>query len=274
MKVAHITPAKYILEFDRPGAIHLCLAHLILEKSTYAEAFKTLSSRNRFNENENGGMVILDNGAFELDHAIPDDFLIEAAIKIHPQEIVLPDVRRDARSTLERSEAFIARAKRTHGLGYEHTYMAVPQGTHYAEWRQNLLDLSAIPDISTFGIYEETEKWFPDGRIGLLKELATGVPQLWEAGKKVHLLGFSEGLKDMFYAASVPWVRSTDSGKMIVWAAHGIGYNRLVEQGGPPPYPGRPKGYFDAVFTMEQLECAFGSVKTLDRWMEQHSVCN
>ena len=255
MKVIHIVPTAHIAEMGTPGTMHLPLAQVVLRDRAYARHYRSITTL------VPRTYVILDNGAFEAGAALSADELMLAADMIRPHEIVLPDVLRDPTATVARSVTFVNELRRyLPGV----RKMAVPQGSTFPVWEKCLRDLvSYIPDLDVIGVFEETEKWFPDGRLGVLRSI---LPFVRERGLTVHLLGYCEDLQDLWMVPrQYPWVRSMDSGKVCVWSMH---HKEIYPGRHAPQYPGRPKDYFDLTMTEEQFRTFRLNVARIDRYLE------
>ena len=91
MKIAFI-PTIHTLESDDTD-YHMALTHLVLKYPEYEEYYSNVE-----------GYVILDNSLIELGGSVDVETVMEAADKICPHEIVLPDVFLDCDKTLEATE--------------------------------------------------------------------------------------------------------------------------------------------------------------------------
>ncbi|MFF4323746.1 hypothetical protein [Streptomyces sp. NPDC001568] len=93
-----IAPSAYLEAFvgQDPARVHHVAAQHVLSNETYRDFFRR--------EAERGAEIIVDNGVFDLGHALPTVDLVKAAQAVKAQEIILPDVMRDGPATITASE--------------------------------------------------------------------------------------------------------------------------------------------------------------------------
>ncbi|GII96724.1 hypothetical protein [Sinosporangium siamense] len=81
-----IAPPRYLEAFvaQEPARVHHVAAQHVLSDSAYRKFFRR--------EAERGAEIIVDNGVFDLGHALPAADLVLAARAVDAREIILPDV--------------------------------------------------------------------------------------------------------------------------------------------------------------------------------------
>jgi hypothetical protein len=93
-----IAPPGYLDAFvaQEPASVHHVAAQRVLTDAAYRTFFRREAQR--------GAEIIVDNGVFDLGHALPAADLIMAARAVEAREIVLPDVMRDGLATIKASD--------------------------------------------------------------------------------------------------------------------------------------------------------------------------
>lgn len=181
MKVATILPQTYLNVVEDDDYL-MALAHLInkpgMEK--YTSFFKKKAA-------EENTFVIMDNGLIEGDPR-PINELLDKAIAIGADELILPDVFRNSKETLrvvEDATIYLARHYSEFGnMGF----MAVPQGETLEQWLSCAVLLLENPAISCLGIPKVlVDIVGRDGRYIAIKHLMERVGDL--GGRDLHLLG-------------------------------------------------------------------------------------
>jgi len=260
MQASIISPVSLLDAVSLRQKLHLVLVQELERSKAYAD-FYTNVIRPR------GDYLILDNGAFELGEAASAELLLKWVRLLHPDEIVLPDVREDSFATLSRTTDFIQHVLPL--IDYPIKCMAVPQGKNLQEWMMCLHIMLSIPQITCIGPYEESADWFPyGGRLSLLERIKSDV-----LGKvDVHLLGMDEDLVELRVGGPTvcSWVRSTDSSKPV---CYGLGGVKLDAQYGPRgvKYPGRSKDFFECTVSPTQREAVLHNVDVLHGWLTDES---
>ena len=96
--VSVIAPPDYLDHFvaQEPARVHHATAQRILTDATYRAFFRR--------EAERGAEIIVDNGVFDLGHALSAADLIKAADAVGAREIILPDVMGDGPATIKASD--------------------------------------------------------------------------------------------------------------------------------------------------------------------------
>jgi hypothetical protein len=161
-----------------------------------------------------GDFIILDNGAPE-GSLVRDELLISTANAIKADEVILPDVLRDADATIKASTS----GKILSAIPFQHR-MIVPQGKDWDEWETCFVDLYKITKPRTVGV----PKWLnelPEGRIRALRFL-----RLYQHSHSehfdIHLLGMARAPKYELAELNFPWVRSIDTALPVALAQVGI----------------------------------------------------
>lgn len=209
MKLAFITPTKFIEEFGSQGDFTLALAHLIDtgSENEYEKAIRRA-----------GLPIILDNGLFENHESVGVLELLSKANGIGAHTVFVPDVLYKKEETAaELDHAIITR--NSVGL-HEIKIGAVPQADNVEDYQEQLLDFNNNPDVSLIGLSilsiphsyrKEFEGDITKSRIALLKwmieKARDGV--VW---KNCHLLGLGDSYEDVLFAKNnCYWVVSNDT---------------------------------------------------------------
>ena len=96
--VSVIAPPAYLDAFvaQEPARVHHVAAQRVLTDPAYRSFFR--------HEAQRGAEIVVDNGVFDLGHALPAPDLIAAARAVDAREIILPDVMRDGPATMKASD--------------------------------------------------------------------------------------------------------------------------------------------------------------------------
>jgi len=184
---------------------HLVLAQYLLEDTQYAEFYKERSRR--------GDFIMMDNGAAE-GSLLTSKQLYDAMQMLHVDEVVLPDVLRDAEATIEKTmdrdvlEIIPARMR-----------AVVPQGETFEEWTGCANFFVSNMEFATMCIPKHTEQ-FGDGRVNIL----TFIQQMgWHNSYNIHLLGVwgEPRIEVPALKAIAPWVRGIDTAAPFAYAQKG-----------------------------------------------------
>jgi hypothetical protein len=199
LKIAVISPNTGLAETLRLS-FHFVLAPKIVNDRALQYKYADMA--------RNGDFVIIDNGAPEGE-SLSASAYIEVANNVGADEVILPDVLRDAEATLRASfnkdllNVFPACSR-----------MIVPQGEDWADWDACLEVMVEKIPARTIGI----PKWLnelPGGRRRALEKI-------WQMGLhsryNIHLLGVARPLFDEMGELCVPWVRSMDTALPIALA--------------------------------------------------------
>ena len=225
MKLASIVPQNY-LHMTTEANFHMALAHLIGEPG-YEEYTAFFQNRKR------GSFCILDNGVIE-GNPMPIETIIDRAILIGADEIVLPDAYKDGPATVHMVEdALKVLIERFGDHGWPFKLMAVPQGDSAESW----LECARLL-LDEFGLYIDTigipkhlidTAGSRDARLYAISDLADSYGNL--EGYEIHLLGCWKTPLEVLTIAKaseqgiIPTVRSCDSAIPYVYARHGLRFS-------------------------------------------------
>lgn len=188
--------------YQRRRGFHLALAQYFTSRP-YTMMFRDLRRAHAF--------IMLDNGVAE---GTPQEWYKILAINdlIEPDEIVLPDVMRDAEGTATAS----AKVASTIPL---YKRAVVPQGKDWTEWRWCLDAMHNSFDFTTICVAKHLES-LPGGRAQAVKFIRDS----YGTRHNVHLLGFyANPLKEIANLAPVKeHIRSIDSAAPIAWAQQAL----------------------------------------------------
>jgi len=207
MDYAPIVPPQGLgLFFKYEYTSHMALAQYILDDPRYAEWY----GRERFQAPKSH--LIVDNGIAE-GVSLPFREVVEAAEYVRADEVVMPDVMRDARETIRSTLD-----QHSMSLVPEENRMLVPQGDDWMSWTYCL---SIFTDPQTIrarsiGIAKHLES-LPGGRPHALQIIKDrGVDKRYE----IHLLGvWRQPFAEVRRAAEVlPTIRSIDTGAPVAYA--------------------------------------------------------
>lgn len=239
MKFSHIVPSKHLQDLDEYSGCYLMLSHLIPKDELYT-AFFAQSEK----------FKILDNGAFENGYPEPIATLVDKAAMVKADEIVLPDVFRDAHYSKVHTVTALDYLKK-HKLIGKYKLMGVPQGKTHHEYLESLKYLLAIPEIDTIGLsFIIIDECFREvtGVKGVMPNriFLTALLDLagFCMGKEFHLLGM-ENCKELTYQKKYPWIRSADSSTACVHGMHKVRFDR--EEGLLQKRIQKPDDYFDDI---------------------------
>lgn len=246
MKVAIIPPTSLLEEYGMMGdEYHLCLSARVLQDQVYAEFYRWRSKL--------GDWVILDNSAHEQLEGQRVEQLVDAATRIDPHEIVLPDRLFFGEDTADLACEALPVFRRL----FPHAkLMGVPQGRTRDEWEACLQVLTQL-GVDTVGISKDYEVW-PEQLYGLIGLAASyGFTR-----EQIHLLGWGRNLWEL--AALAGLARGVDSAKPIVYALEGVTLPHAITQENAPKYPRRRPGYDNEAgpFTPEFHDIAQANVNT------------
>lgn len=192
MKLASIVPMKNV-ERTFDGDYAMMLTHLA----------KYYPKRENFLPASRQCYRILDNSLIELGGAVDMEQLIAAAEMCDADEIILPDVFKDAAATL-RSVVQAIEWLDDHQLKHKYRLMAVCQGDTPAEFERCFRTLESFPTIHCIGIPKVAETIHPNGR--------PGFEYLWQGSPKtIHLLGCWSNLTELLEYENPARIRSVDT---------------------------------------------------------------
>lgn len=219
MKLAFITPIKWINQFGNQGDFHLALSHLLDRFKANEYEKELLKSKIP---------IILDNGLFENGNPEGIDSLINKAIRIKVKIFFAPDYLYNAEQTKNSVKITkdILKKRQVNNL----MLGVVVQADTKEDWIKQYIEFCNDSDIALIGLsilsiprcfgswnkrkHEKKEKYQLDlneitsSRIECLKELQ----KLDIKHKACHLLGLGNSYKDVIYAKeNCPFVFSNDT---------------------------------------------------------------
>lgn len=223
MRLAFISPTRYIPVFGILGDFQLALAHLLDDNAVNEYEQALLST---------GQQIVLDNSLFENHKPEGIDSLIRKALRIQATHFFAPDYLYDAKKTLDAAKNAIYIAKKLNVLDKVKVAAVVQASTEqeffwlYDEYLKipeiDLIGLSILAIPRCFGSFNKTsrksdvyslnEREITSSRIDCLKAL------LKRGGntKSCHLLGLGDSYADVIYAArECPFVVSNDTSSAI-----------------------------------------------------------
>lgn len=190
MKIANILPLKYDSILPS-GSYKMLLAHLKDEYHLTRDV-----QRNCY--------TIMDNSLIELGGAVNIDAILEAAEKLNPDEIVLPDVYCKGRENYECILNSINELRVKGALG-KYKLMAVCHGENISEFEHYFNLIKRIPEISCIGIPKVAATIFHGNR--------NNAEYLWQQDctKEIHLLGCWDSLIEILGYEHPAKIRSMDT---------------------------------------------------------------
>lgn len=212
MNIAHIVPVKqmYLIE-DQP--IAMFLTHLVENYPEYEHFAKNFK-----------GYKILDNSLIEVGKAMSIGRVIDAACRIHADEIILPDVFRSSGPTLHAVESGLTTID-TMGMSQAFYVMAVAQGHSAETFKQCYEALEKINEIDVIGIPKITAKLHPKGRPYF-------EPLWFNSHKSIHLLGLWYSFIELSAYRALNRIRSVDTCLASFFTLHGLEYASAVRPDG------------------------------------------
>lgn len=224
MKLASIVPQNY-LYITAEAEFHMALAHLVGEPEY--ETYTRFYQRRKANS-----FCILDNGVIE-GNPMPIETIVEKALLINADEIVLPDAYKDAAKTIKMvNEAITYLVKKYGEHNWPFKLMVVPQGNTEREWLECAKSLirQCGEYINTIGVPKHliTTVNVRDARLYAISNL---VDEINLEGYEIHLLGCWKTPLEVLTIAKaseqglIPKVRSCDSAIPYVYARHGLRFS-------------------------------------------------
>lgn len=261
MRIALIPPVPDLDKFATGTGFHLLLSHLF-EINGYCDYYLRRS--------EIGDYIVLDNSAHEFGRGNDMQRLLREAERVRADEVVVPDALFDSRGTVQKAREALKwlntpQGSRAYARAGRPRLMLVPQGHDRPEWRWSLKHLlEAYWDWAgdarlspVIGVSKDYYYW-PRGLVSLIKD-EVGPYRDTYPDLDVHCLGWPTDLWQLAYVArELPWVRSTDSAKPLVYAKNYI----LLEPGGEvPKYPRRDERYFHDPLDASTFEYAWRNIE-------------
>ena len=175
MQLCSIVPLNN-LDVVNNRKYNMLLAHLCKSKK-YIEWAKDLK-----------GYKIMDNSIIELGESFSFEDLIDCATECNVDEIVLPDVFKDPKKTIELVKSNIIRYKSMNPKK-KFKLMAVCHGKNVDEFKECFKELSQIDEIQVIGIPKVVTTWCGD-RSKLFDIFSN-------TNKEIHLLGCWKSFKEL-----------------------------------------------------------------------------
>lgn len=265
MKLALITPIPELDRFATLSKVHLVLPEHF-DDDRYLQFYKYRRSV--------GDYVIMDNGAHEHAGPLPISELMMRAVELGPNEIVLPDVQRDAQATLAATSSaleWLTRNTKAYDAAGRPRLHIVPQGTSMDEWsgcRDALFHLTRnflagtsgvvpLPRYPIVGIAKHHEDLITGGITRLVASCRVH-PEINKS--QIHLLGWPRRLYAVKEVQQMyPEVRSVDTARPFTFAKMEVPVDRP-----PDPksarYPERDVEYFTDAIPEDQRFLARANV--------------
>lgn len=235
MKIAIISPTKFLETYSSLGEIHMCLAHEAIKNSTYANFFAAQRAA--------GKWVLMDNGAHEGIRVIGQE-LVNLCKIVNPSCVIMPDVLDNYEDTKKDTLEFYEKHANDI-LNLDIDLMAVPQGKTFAEFLDNYKTFTALKNVNFIGISYTIlfndipgyEKIILSGknkteqqklrRASLIKYLQEN--NIINVNKKHHLLGLSDPTEFDFYR-KIDGTISSEIHSCDTTSAFTMGYaNRIID---------------------------------------------
>lgn len=220
MQLSFICPTSYLEYLDKYQDNYLLLAHIGLVDVQYREFFK-----------QNSKYKIMDNSAHELGESVDFNRIIDLALELDCQELVLPDKLYDYDATVMKTEEAIELLRRRGLLG-RFKLMAVVQGSNYATYMKCLTRFMGNPHINVLGAgfwivanafkpFSGEEEVMPN-RLMFSREMASGFFSdiYFQKTKTIHLLGLGDCL-ELKYQKQYSFIRSNDSAAAVKYGMAG-----------------------------------------------------
>ena len=216
INVSVIAPAAYLRDFvsQSPPTVHHVAAQRVLQDPAYRAFFA--------HEAALGACIVLDNGVFDLGHALEPEQLVRAARLVSAREIILPDVIRDGPATMKATDEA---ARRVLDLSDEFRLAAVVHGSDDAQWLRCYDHFVSDPNIATITL--PASRLAVAGReISKNRVAATG--HLADRGMieprvTYRLLGLGRtGHLELFHQRQHDWIASVDCAAPVILGAMGV----------------------------------------------------
>jgi hypothetical protein len=248
IKISCEVPTAYLDTLGKQMHYEFCLAHIAEENEQYLKFYQKQVALGR--------LCILDNGVFELNHAIETSRIMQIYEKLLPAGnviLVAPDAHGDGQKTIYNIKNFIQEVGPQEN---RRRIMGVVQGRDLEEWLWCYDQLAHNPDIEVIGTPYILN--FPVLNLSLSKPSAVisktktqmfSRIKLYEilmernklCDKPHHLLGTSDPY-ELYFQSAIPQIQTVDTSTPIVQAlsfkhlsAHGF-FNQEEKEQRPPNY--------------------------------------
>ncbi|MEV4333492.1 hypothetical protein AB0K02_23610 [Streptomyces sp. NPDC049597] len=229
--VSVIAPPAYLNDFvaQEPARVHHVAAQRVLTDPVYCTFFRR--------EAERGADIIVDNGVFDLGHALPSADLVTAARAVDAREIILPDVMRDGPATIKASEEA---AREILGLSDGFRLCAVVHAADDEEWLR-CYDHFASSDYVGAIALPASRRPAPEEQLCRTRWTATRYLEdrgMVEERIVYRLLGLGRtGHLELVEQREHEWIASVDGAAPVILGAMGI----AMLPGGPYEKPTTPR---------------------------------
>ncbi|WP_079408420.1 hypothetical protein [Streptomyces sp. 3211] len=229
--VSIIAPPDYLDAFvtQEPARVHHVAAQRVLTDSAYRTFFRC--------ESERGAEIIVDNGVFDLGHALPAPDLIAAARAVAAREIILPDVMKDGPATIKASDAA---AREILELSDAYRLCAVVHAADDQEWLR-CYDHFASSDYVGAIALPASRRPAPEEQLCRTRWTATRYLEghgLVNEQIVYRLLGLGRtGHLELVEQREHEWIASVDGAAPVILGAMGI----AMLPGGPYEKPSTPR---------------------------------
>ena len=194
------------------GMYHLLLAHDVVEpKNRYAY-------RDIFKYGMHDAFTIMDNYLIELGRSVDTATMAEACRVVMPDVVVLPDVLGDYRATIHDSADALNNWRRT-GMN---SFAVVLQG-------KNSKEITAV--MNAFKFVREVTMWCIPRHLTMMtgsREDAVRLVHIEDPTRPIHLLGFSDNVRDDIKCARLAGVSGIDSTAPVRAAIAGVCIENLI----------------------------------------------
>jgi hypothetical protein len=213
--------------------------------------------------NKTDSLTILDNGAFE-GAGVTSDTLVQLSVENGVDEIVVPDVMREAAGTLELVQSFYASITKLQGrVSTPKQLMAVVQGVSLGECVDFISALSTCVGaqyVTTLGLPRHLLDTTQDIRVRL--KLAKHIRHWYGKRYMVHFLGASPLWPAELCYLNELEVRSIDTSMPFVYAYYGKKISALG------PRLERPPKYFELAEHEVDKKTLAHNILALDKWVQ------
>ena len=203
MKFSFEVPIKYLNEFDNEQDYLFILAHHLSNKKYYDYCKQSIK------------MKILDNGAYELGESISPEILLNYAILLDVDIIVIPDKLFDKRRSLQLETKF-------HNLLFESSYsfrlMKVVCGKNIKEYLKSLIEVANDDKVDIIGISQSRHMITPNLSY-VMEYLYSFANDFINGDKPIHLLGLTHPY-ELIEAHKYNSIETIDTGRPINFAFH------------------------------------------------------
>lgn len=224
MKLVHDVPAALVNSVGNDRNMYVAYAEEVNANPAYAAFYREALDDRKF--------VIL-SSLVQTGPGVVED-LIEAAVKLKPSEVVLPNMpahpEKSARLTAE-----VASLLQSAGVD-RHPFMAVPHGEDFHEYVKNVTRLSTFSQVRVIGVTVDVFSKYHLTRKAFFQAMFKACP------RTMHLLGLSDDLLDLTDPLSQSRFRSATTPKAVVYGLSGtavkLGLKKVPDYGGREQFGG------------------------------------